>query len=70
MQKETIKLNHNGYCHARYTLEIARQFKLHAKSKLIPLSLSKLRTLRQPINIQTEGITEQPYQASYPLPFS
>ena len=25
--------------------------------------------LRQPINIQTQGITKQPYQASYPLPF-
>ena len=32
MQKGN-KLNHNGYCHARYTLEIARQFTLHAKSK-------------------------------------
>ena len=40
------KLNHNGYCHARYTLEIARQFKLHAKSKLMPLSLNKLRTYK------------------------
>ena len=40
------KLNHNGYYHARYTLEIARQFKLHAKSKPMPLSLKKVRTLK------------------------
>ena len=40
------KLNNNGHYHARYILETVRQFKLHAKSKPMLLSLNNLRTLK------------------------